>query len=799
MNHDSDKQPEIFKLQPQANEDAPSCCSHKQKQAPKPEPKKSCCGGHHHSDESVEPSSSAKYYCPMCEGVESDKPGDCPKCGMRLEKNQAYKSEAKVWTCPMHPEVRENEPGQCPKCGMDLEPEHPDESDDEDDEAKFLKTRFVWGLVLALPVLISAMPHMIPGGTFYEDWLPHKVWKWLELIFATPVVFWAGGFLLMRGLRSIKTWNLNMFTLIMLGVGAAYGFSVVAVAAPGIFPESFRSDQGVGIYFEAAVVIILLVILGQWLEARARSQTGAAVRELMNLAAKEAHRINEDGSEEDVSIDSIQEGDKLRVRPGEKVPLDGVIVEGKSRIEESMITGEPEPVSKGEGDKVIGATVNQSGSFVMQAEAVGDATMLSQIVKMVSEAQRSRAPIQNLADSVAGYFVPAVVLASIISFVVWLLWGPEPALAYAVVNAVAVLIIACPCALGLATPMSIMVGVGKGASEGILIRNAAAIERAEKVTHLITDKTGTLTEGKPAVVELKAVGDVSEDELLALCAAVESQSEHPLGRAVVAKAKDAEVNLPEVNDFESTTGGGVQGVVSGDTIRVGKVDFLKDAGVRISDDLLDEADKLQSEAKTVIWVARGESLLGYVAIADPIKESSRQAIEALHAQGVTVIMCTGDNPKTAQAVADELKIDTVHAGVSPEDKQKIVDELKSKGHRVAMAGDGINDAPALAAADVGIAMGTGTDVAIESAGITLVKGDLQGIVHSLKLSRAVMRNIRQNLFFAFVYNAVGVPVAAGVLYPFFGLLLSPMIAGAAMSLSSVSVISNALRLRTKRL
>lgn len=765
MKRDSEQKPEIFTLQPSRDQAEHSFCANKGVEiVSKPKPVGACCC-HHDSAESVEPSASAKYFCPMCPGVESDKPADCPKCGMRLERNPAYQSE------------------------------FPDDEDDEDDEARFLKTRFVWGVLFALPVLLSAMSHMIPGDIFYQDWLPHQAWKWLELVFATPVVFWSGGFLLMRGLRSIKTWNLNMFTLIMLGVGAAYGFSFAAVVAPALFPESFRSEQGVGIYFEAAVVIILLVILGQWLEARARRQTGAAVKELMNLAAKEAHRINEDGSEEDVSIDSIQKGDLLRVRPGEKVPLDGVIVEGQSRIEESMITGEPNPVSKREGDPVIGATVNQSGSFVMQAQAVGDATMLAQIVKMVAEAQRSRAPIQNLADSVAGYFVPTVVLSAVISFVLWLLWGPEPALAYAVVNAVAVLIIACPCALGLATPMSIMVGVGKGARAGILIRNAAAIERAEKVTHLITDKTGTLTEGRPAVVAWKAVAGCFDDDLLRLTAAVESRSEHPLGRAVVRKANEMKVELSNVSDFDSITGAGVRAVVAGDLIRVGKADFLLSAGITIPEEWLERAAKLQAEAQTVIWTARGESLLGYVAIADPIKKSSRDAINALHAQGVRVIMCTGDNSKTAQAVADALQIDTVHAGVSPTDKLKIVNELKSKGHRVAMAGDGINDAPALAAADVGIAMGTGTDVAIESAGITLVKGDLQGIVQSLKLSRAVMRNIRQNLFFAFVYNAVGVPVAAGVLYPLCGLLLSPMIAGAAMSLSSVSVISNALRLR----
>ena len=582
-----------------------------------------CCHSHNHShdgdsvekhggtDPSKQASVTAKYVCPMCEGVESDEPGDCPKCGMRLERNPSYqKSAAKVWTCPMHPEVRQDHPGECPKCGMDLEPEMPDAADDDgdDDEVRFLKTHFWWGLALALPVLLSAMPHMIPSGTFYQNWLPHRVWKWLELVFATPAVFWAGGFLMRRGLRSIRTWNLNMFTLIMLGVGAAYGFSFAAVVAPGIFPESFRQGEGVGIYFEAAVVIIVLVILGQWLEARARNRTGAAVRGLLNLAAKEAHRVDADGNEEDVAIDAVQQGDTLRVRPGEKVPLDGVILEGKSRIEESMITGEPVPVEKGEGDSVIGATVNQTGSFVMRAEAVGDATMLSQIVRMVADAQRSRAPIQKLADTVAGYFVPVVVMVAILSFILWFVWGPEPALAYAVVNSVAVLIIACPCALGLATPMSIMVGVGKGAGEGILIRHAEAIESAEKITHLITDKTGTLTEGKPAVVKVLALADGGEADLLRLAAAAEAQSEHPLARAIVEKAKSGRTDVPDAANFESTTGGGVAADVSGNRIRIGKAGFLQEHGVTIPEDLEQAASRLQSEAKTVIWVARDEGV-----------------------------------------------------------------------------------------------------------------------------------------------------------------------------------------------
>jgi Cu+-exporting ATPase len=629
----------------------------------------------------------------------------------------------------------------------------------------------------------------------FEGVLSPRLQGWLELALATPVIVWAGGIFFARGWRSIVNRSLNMFTLIMMGVGAAYGYSVVAVLFPGIFPDSFRRHGEVALYFEAGAVITTLILLGQWLEARARRQTGQAIQSLMDLAARTAHRLDEDGKEEDVEIDEIQKGDRLRVRPGEKIPLDGSILDGKSSIDESMITGEPVPVEKGKGDKVIGATVNQTGSFVMEAEAVGEDTVLSRIVTMVAEAQRSRAPIQKLADQVSGYFVPAVVLTAALAFGLWAFMGPAPAMAYAIVVAVSVLIIACPCALGLATPMSIMVGVGKGAQNGILVKNAEAIERAEKITHLITDKTGTLTEGKPSVVGVTTAEGVDEDELLRLAAAVESQSEHPLARAVVDKAKSGELDLPEINDFESTTGGGVQAKVDDQLVRVGKREFIESEGVSVSEELSDEADRLQGEAKTVIWVARGDSLLGMMAVADPIKETSKEAIEALHNLGITVVMCTGDNQRTAEAVAKELGIDEIHAGVSPEDKQRIVNELQEKGHRVAMAGDGINDAPALAAADVGIAMGTGTDVAIESAGLTLVKGDLRGIVGGLRLSRAVMRNIRQNLFFAFIYNAIGVPIAAGILYPFFGILLSPMIAGAAMSFSSVSVITNSLRLR----
>lgn len=760
-----------------------------------PNKQHSCCA-HEHSDDMVKPSRSAKYCCPMCEGVESHEAGDCPKCGMRLERNPAYKeTAAQMWTCPMHPEIQEDQQGQCPKCGMDLERMTPTgEDNEEEQEIRSLKRKMLVAGVLTLPILLLAFDSMLPGLSF-EGFLSPRVQGWLELIFATPVILWAGGMFFTRGWRSLLNRSLNMFTLIMLGVGSAYAYSVVAVLFPGLFPESFRQHGEVALYFEAGAVITTLILFGQWLEARARLQTGQAIQSLLDLAAKTAHRLDEDGEESEVNIDDIHKGDRLRVRPGEKIPLDGSILEGSSTIDESMITGEPIPVQKGEGDPVIGATVNQVGSFIMEAEAVGEETMLAQIVGMVTQAQRSRAPIQKLADSVAGYFVPAVVFVAVLAFTLWAIFGPAPSMAYAIVVALSVLIIACPCALGLATPMSIMVGVGKGAQNGILVKNAEAIERAEKVTHLITDKTGTLTEGTPAVVAIKAAADAVVEDFLRLAAAIESQSEHPLARAVVDKAKAEGLDLPDVSDFESTTGGGVKAQVEGALVRIGKRAFIESGGAEIPDELGQDAERLQGEAKTVVWVAQGEQLLGLIAIADPIKASSKEAIESLHAMGITVVMCTGDNTRTAQAVAKELGIDEVHAEVSPEDKQRIVNELKSQGHRVAMAGDGINDAPALAAADVGIAMGTGTDVAIESAGLTLVKGDLRGIVGGLRLSRAVMSNIRQNLFFAFIYNGLGVPLAAGILYPFFGILLSPMIAGAAMALSSVSVVSNALRLR----
>jgi Cu+-exporting ATPase len=705
-----------------------------------------------------------------------------------------------IYTCPMHPQIQRDRPGNCPICGMTLEPRNRGAAagdEEEQREIKSLSRKFWIALVLTIPVLILAMGHAIPGLNT-DAVIPRQIGKWIEFGLTTPIVLWAGGFFFTRAWQSISNRSLNMFTLIAVGVGAAYVFSAVAVIAPGIFPESFRQHGEVDLYFEAAAVITTLVLLGQLIEAKARSRTGQAIKALLGLAAKTAHRVR-DGQEEEIPVDAIQKGDLLRVRPGEKVPVDGGIVEGQSNIDESMITGEPMPVSKGEGDKVVGATVNQTGSFSMRAERIGSETLLAQIVQMVAEAQRSRAPIQKLADTVSGYFVPAVISIAAITFIVWSIIGPAPAMAYALVNAVSVLIIACPCALGLATPMSIMVGVGRAAQAGILVKNAEAIEVTEKVTHLITDKTGTLTAGKPEVVSRVSNEGTSEQDLLRIAASVEAQSEHPLARAIVGAAKNEQIVLRDVTDFQSTTGGGVSVKVDGNRVLVGKDKFLADSGVTFSKELRGQADRLQEQAQTTVWVAVNGHAFGVLGIADPIKPTTQTAIRALHDMGLKIIMCTGDNRRTAESVAHELGIDEFRAEVMPDEKIEIVKKLKTNGAIVAMAGDGINDAPALAAADVGIAMGTGTDVAIESAGITLVKGDLMGIVKAMNLSRAVMRNIRQNLFFAFIYNAVGVPIAAGVLYPFFGVLLSPMIAGAAMSFSSVSVIANALRLRSVKL
>jgi Cu+-exporting ATPase len=702
-----------------------------------------------------------------------------------------------IYTCPMHPDIEQDHPGACPKCGMTLEPKSIGPEEEEQRETRSLSRKFWIALVLTIPVLFLAMGHAIPGLEI-DSIVPKRIGKWIEFALTTPVVLWAGGFFFTRAWQSIVNRSLNMFTLIAVGVGAAYFYSVIAVIAPGIFPSSFRRHGEVDLYFEAAAVITTLILLGQLIEAKARSRTGHAIKVLLGLAAKTAHRVR-DGQEHEIAVDEIQKGDVLRVRPGEKIPIDGVIVDGKSNIDESMITGEPIPVSKRAGEKVIGATVNQTGSFLMRAERIGSETVLAQIVQMVADAQRSRAPIQKLADTVSGYFVPGVIGVAIITFIVWSIVGPAPSMAYALVNAVSVLIIACPCALGLATPMSIMVGVGRAAQAGILVKNAEAIEVTEKVTHLVTDKTGTLTAGKPEVVSRIAANTVSERDLLRIAASVESQSEHPLARAIVEAAKKEKIEFQEVTDFHSITGGGVFGNLNGKTILIGKEKFLADSNVRFPEDLTKEAHRLQERAETTVWIAVNGDAIGVLGIADPIKPTTREAVRKLHEMGLKIIMCTGDNRRTAESVARDLGIDEFKAEVMPDEKIEIVRDLKSQGVIVAMAGDGINDAPALAAADVGIAMGTGTDVAIESAGIILVKGDLMGIVKVIYLSRAVMRNIRQNLFFAFIYNALGVPIAAGLLYPFFGLLLSPMIAGAAMSFSSVSVIVNALRLRSIKL
>ena len=739
-----------------------------------------------------------QYGCPMHAEVVADQPGDCPKCGMALESIvPSAPVKGTIYSCPMHPEVQQDHPGECPICGMSLEPRIIDLGSDDESEIESLSRKFWIGSVLTIPVLTLAMGKYFPFSNL-NAWIPYSVSKWLELLLSTPVIAWAGSIFFVRGWRSVLNRSLNMFTLIALGVGAAYLYSLIGVLFPSLFPPSFRENGEVGLYFEAAAAITVLVLLGQLLEAKARNRTGKAIRALLGLAAKTAYRIR-DGMEEKVTVDQIEKGDILRVRPGEKIPVDGVIVDGKSSVDEPMITGEPMPVEKGPAERVIGATINQTGSFLMRAEKVGAETLLSQIVQMVSEAQRSRAPIQKLADQVSGYFVPAVICAAVLTFVTWSFLGPAPAVAYALVNAVSVLIIACPCALGLATPMSIMVGVGKAAQHGILVKNAEAIERVEKVNCLLTDKTGTLTAGKPRVTQIIPDAEPDAGKLLQFAASLEQNSEHPLARAIVDGAKARDLPVLPVEDFVSSTGGGVAGTVGGRRVLVGKERFIEGAGVKIPPELRSRALELQAAARTVVWIAAEGRATGILGIADPIKETTPIAIEALHGLGVEVIMATGDNRKTAEAVSKELKIDRVMAELAPKEKHEIVRTLRNEKKVVAMAGDGINDAPALAEADVGIAMGTGTDVAMQSAGITLVKGDLRGIVKSIALSRAIMRNIRQNLFFAFIYNAVGVPIAAGILYPFTGLLLSPMIAGAAMAFSSVSVISNALRLNRLRI
>jgi Cu+-exporting ATPase len=736
------------------------------------------------------------YICPMDPEVRQKGPGACPKCGMALEPAVPVTPATRTqWTCPMHPEIVRDEPGSCPICGMALEPTTVAAEEEDNAELRDMRRRFQVSAVLTVPLVAIAMGHMIPGRPL-ETLLARGPLGWIELLLATPVVLWGGWPFFVRGWYSVVNRSLNMFTLIALGVGVAYVYSVIAIVLPDIFPPSFRDEANqVAVYFEAAAVIVTLVLLGQVLELRARSQTGAAIRALLGLAPKTARRVAADGREEDVPLDRVQPGDRLRIRPGEKIPVDGVVLEGGSAVDESMVTGEPMPVQKQAGDRVIGATVNNTGSLIMRAERVGADTLLARIVQMVAEAQRSRAPIQKLADTVSGYFVPAVVLVAVVTFVVWASVGPEPAMAFAIINAVAVLIIACPCALGLATPMSIMVATGKGAQAGVLFRNAEAIEVLRQVDTLVVDKTGTLTLGKPSLVDVQPAPGWDEARLLRLAASLERGSEHPLAAAIVAGSEARGVALTATEAFESVTGKGVQGQVEGRRVALGNRALMEQLGVDVSA-LAESADRARREGQTVMFVAVDGRLAGSIGVADPIKETTPEAIRQLHEERLRVVMLTGDNRTTAEAVAKKLGIDDVIPEVLPDQKADVIKRLQREGRIVAMAGDGINDAPALAQAQVGIAMGTGTDVAMESAGVTLVKGDLRGIVRARRLSRLTLRNIKQNLFFAFVYNAAGVPVAAGVLYPFLGLLLSPMIAAAAMSFSSVSVIGNALRLRS---
>lgn len=734
-----------------------SCCK-----PPIPEPK-SCCGHNPHDSVAVIPASAAKYFCPMCPGVESEKPGDCPKCGMALERNPAAGN-----------------------------------SDGSEDAELHEMTRQLWiAAGFTLPVFILAMAHLIPG-LHGNPWAAGQASRWAQLFLTTPVVAWIGWPFFRRGWRSLLCGHLNMFTLIAMGVGAAYVFSVAAMLMPGAFPNTMRHGGIVPIYFETAAVIILLVIFGQVLEIRARSRTGSAITALLNLTPPTA-RLVAPGGDIVIPLDQVQVGDSLRVVPGDKIPVDGVLVEGHSSVEESMITGESLPVEKSKGEPVTAGTVNGSGGFIMRAERVGKDTLLGQIVSMVAEAQRSRAPIQGLADRVAGFFVPAVLVISVLTFTIWFWQGPEPQLAHAITNAVAVLIIACPCALGLATPMSIMVGIGRGAQEGVLVKNAESLERLEKVTTLLIDKTGTLTEGRPKLVDLLPITNRTPEEFLFFAASLEQASEHPLAAAIVQGAKSRKIHLISPTGFHSVTGGGVFGTIESREVMIGKSDFLKTRNITGLNPLEASAAKLQEEGKTVIFVAIDGHAAGILGVADPIKSTTPQALRELRTLGIKLIMLTGDNRRTATAVARQLGLDHVEAETEPAGKIAYVRNLRAGGSRVAMAGDGINDAPALSEADVGIAMGTGTDVAMQSAGITLVRGDLRGIAQAIRLSRATMKNIRQNLFFAFFYNAVGIPIAAGILYPSLGLLLSPILAGAAMSLSSVSVISNALRLRNAKL
>ncbi|MBA2746239.1 MAG: copper-translocating P-type ATPase [Flavisolibacter sp.] len=740
------------------------------------------------------------FYCPMhCEGDKTyDKPGDCPVCGMDLvEEQNLSATSSEQWTCPMHPEIVKEEPGACPICGMDLVPMQPHISAEEKTYKKLLQ-QFWIAVAFTSPIFLMAMSEMIPNNPLYQI-MEQKYWNWLQFALSLPVVFYATWMFFERAYLSIKTWNLNMFTLIGIGAGAAWLFSVFGMFFPDFFPAQFKTASGaVHVYFEVVTVILTLVLLGQLLEARAHSKTNSAIKELLKLAPNKAVRVK-NGKEEEVLIDKIQLGDILRVKPGEKIPVDGVITEGHTTVDESMITGEPIPVTKNENDKVSSGTINGNQSFLMKAEKVGADTLLSQIIHMVNNASRSRAPIQKLADTVSGYFVPIVVLISIITFVVWVIFGPEPVYVYAFVNAIAVLIIACPCALGLATPMSIMVGVGKGAQNGVLIKNAEALERMDKVDTLIIDKTGTITEGKPTVEKVGVFGTYSEQQVLQYIVSLNNMSEHPLADATVAYGKENNSEIVKAEEFNAVTGKGVEGIINSKKIAVGNAKMLAYANADLSTEMESEAQSFQKQGKTVSFLSIDGAVAGYVVIADKIKPTSAAAIKALQDKGINIIMLTGDNHDTAQAVATALNLADFKAGMLPENKLEEVEKLQKSGKVVAMAGDGINDAPALAKSDVGIAMGTGTDVAIESAMITLVKGDLHGIVKARNLSDSVMRNIKQNLFFALAYNVLGIPVAAGVLFPFFGLLLSPMIAALAMSFSSVSVILNSLRLRNIQL
>lgn len=753
----------------------------------------------HHLTESKAGQTAAghKFTCPMHPEIVQDGPGACPKCGMALESlTPEVPATRTEYTCPMHPEVVQDGPGSCPKCGMALEPKEITlDEEEENPEYDYMRNRFIFGAVLSVPLVIIAMREMLPGGHFIETLASPKTLGWLELILATPVVLWAGWVFYVRAVQSVLNKSLNMFTLIGLGVSVGYIYSLIAVLFPAIFPAAMRGPDGaVDVYFEASAVIVTLILLGQVMELRARSQTGAAIKALLGLAPKTARKIKEDGSETDIPLEHVQVGDVLRIRPGEKVPVDGTVVDGTSSVDESMISGEPIPVKKQQGDKVIGATVNATGALTMRAEKVGSDTLLAQIVQMVAQAQRSRAPIQKLADIVAGYFVPIVIAISLTAFGIWLYFGPDPRLANALIVAVSVLIIACPCALGLATPMSIMVATGKGATMGVLFKNAEAIETMRKINTLVVDKTGTLTLGKPKLTGVVAVEGMNEENLLKFAASLEKASEHPLAAAIVAGAVERGVKPVDAVDFESHTGKGVSGVVNKGKVMLGNLKLMEDFAVETSA-LADQAGEMRKEGQTVMFVAADGKLAGLLAVSDPIKDTTPAAIQALHDEGLQVVMLTGDNRATAEAVAAKLGIDQVVAEVLPDEKADAIKKFQDEGRVVGMAGDGINDAPALAQAQVGIAMGTGTDVAMESAGVTLVKGDLTGIVRARKLSRATMANIKQNLFFAFIYNSLGIPVAAGVLYPFLDILLSPIIAAAAMSLSSVSVVGNALRLQ----